>query len=93
MILKKPTLIFLFFKDLYKFSTLFVTPPIGGGIEPNIIILLNSDQHNWVSFDLPENSEWKILCNGDKADVKGLGNCKYNYNVPPLKGIILSRIK
>ncbi len=57
---------------------------------PNILVLLNSDANEWVTFNLPDGNDWSILCNGDKvADDGSLGTAKGDYRVPPLTAIIL----
>ena len=57
--------------------------------EPGVLVLLNSDPTNWISFKLPAGGNWQVLCNGDKAALDGLGAASGDYKVPPLKGVIL----
>lgn len=64
------------------------------GKSEDIIVLMNGDQNNWVSFPMPDDKDWTILCNGEKVDLNGkLGTCKGDYKVPPVTGVILMRKK
>ncbi|MGM0598940.1 MAG: alpha-amylase family glycosyl hydrolase [Candidatus Rifleibacteriota bacterium] len=56
--------------------------------KPTFIVLLNSDQSNWVNFKLPAGT-WKVICNGEKVKEAGLYTAEGDYNVPPVTGIIL----
>ncbi|MBI3039528.1 hypothetical protein HYY75_10885 [bacterium] len=57
---------------------------------PDFLVLLNSDSNDWVRFQLPDGNDWHVVCNGETVSVKGnLGTAKGDYNVPPIKGIIL----
>jgi pullulanase/glycogen debranching enzyme len=59
---------------------------------PNLLVLLNSDKSNWISFGLPEAGNWTVVCNGDKVDDSGkLGTASGDYNVPPMTAIILRK--
>ena len=58
----------------------------------NLLVLLNSDSSNWISYGLPEAGPWTIVCNGDKVDDSGaLGTATGDYNVPPMTAIILRK--
>ena len=54
-----------------------------------IIVLLNSDHAQWMTFDLPAGKVWDVICDGEKVDDVGLYTAEGNYRVPPKTGIIL----
>ncbi|MBF0548222.1 MAG: hypothetical protein HQM08_27545 [Candidatus Riflebacteria bacterium] len=58
--------------------------------DTDLIVLLNSDSNTGVTFNLPDQIDWKIICNGNKVDDSGqLGSAKYTYFLPPLTAVIL----
>ncbi|OQA79220.1 MAG: Pullulanase precursor [bacterium ADurb.Bin243] len=63
------------------------------GKESDVIVLLNGDQNNWIKFALPDDKEWKVLCNGTEASPTGVSSAKGDYSVPPISGVILARKK
>ncbi len=63
------------------------------GKDSDIIVLLNGDQNNWIKFNLPDDKEWKVLCNGSEVNLNGLSGAKGDYSVPPVTGVILAKKK
>lgn len=63
------------------------------GKDSDVIVLLNGDQNNWIKFNLPDDKEWKVLCNGAEVNLSGLTGAKGDYSVPPVTGVILARKK
>ena len=63
------------------------------GKENDVLVLLNGDQNNWIKFGLPDDKEWKVLCNGAEVNPAGLAAAKGDYSVPPVSGVILMRKK
>lgn len=63
------------------------------GKDCDVVVLLNGDQNNWIKFNLPDDKEWKVLCNGTEADPAGVASAKGDYSVPPVTGVILTRKK
>ncbi len=63
------------------------------GKDNDIIVLLNGDQNNWIKFNLPDDKEWTVLCNGTQAGLTGISSAKGDYSVPPVTGVILARKK
>lgn len=61
--------------------------PTGGN---DVLVLLNSDENEWVTFGLPGSGGWTVLCNGEQARAEGLGTARNSYRVPPLSGVVLS---
>lgn len=57
--------------------------------EPSVLVLMNSDPSQWITFKLPAAGEWPVLCNGDRAALSGLGTASGDYKVPPQSGVIL----
>jgi pullulanase/glycogen debranching enzyme len=56
---------------------------------PGVMVLLNSDPSNWVTFPLPAGS-WPVLCNGERVALDGsLGTAAGDYRVPPQTGVVL----
>ena len=60
-----------------------------GGSEPDVLVLLNSDSSQWITFKLPTGGAWKVVCNGDQASAAGLGSATGDYKVPPQSGVVL----
>ena len=55
----------------------------------DLLVLMNSDSNDWITFNLPDGNDWIVVCNGEKVDDKGITTARGTYNVPPLRGIIL----
>ena len=62
-----------------------------GSSELHFMVLLNSDSGQWLTFDLPSDAEWTVVCDGAKVNDKGLYPASGTYRVPPKTGIILKR--
>ncbi len=63
---------------------------LGGA--PDFLVLMNSDDREWVNFNLPGGGDWTVVCNGDKVDDSGaLGTANGTYNLPALTAVILKR--
>jgi len=73
-----------------------VRPPMGTPgrkKQPDLLVLMNSDSRESVTFELPRAGDWRVIADGAlmKVDARGLRTAAGTYRLPPGTGVILSQ--